>query len=260
MSSCPLHRIASDCRIPLQYHPEDVPEAVGVPLITPLELFNVRPAGNVPTVTDQAIGLLPPVDTSVWLYAIFTVPSESDDVVIDSALYIVIDRARLAVAEFASVTCAVKLYVPATVGVPLIAPVVLFRPRPDGREPDVNPHVYGVLPPDAESVWLYAALTVPSGNDDVVTERPLYTWIVSPCVATPPYTSCTCTVNEESPEVVGVPETAPVAPFSVIPAGRLPEITDQTYGVLPPVAASVAASAPPTVPSGRADVVIATAA
>jgi hypothetical protein len=122
--------------------------------MTPLELFNVTPAGNNPAVTDQTRGLLPPVDVSVWLYARFTVPSERDDVVIDSALYIVMDSARLAVAEFASVTCTVKLYVPATVGVPLIAPVVLFRLRPDGRDPDVTPHVYGVLPPDAESVWL----------------------------------------------------------------------------------------------------------
>src|SRR3972149_6553749 len=99
--------------------------------------------------------------------------SERDAAKKKKPTYIVIDSARLAVALFASVTCTVKLYVPASVGVPLITPVVLLRLRPDGREPDVTTHVYGVLPPEAVSVWLYAALTVPSESDDVVTDRPL---------------------------------------------------------------------------------------
>jgi hypothetical protein len=39
---------------------------------------------------------------------------------------------------------------------------------------------------------------------------------------------------------VGVPVIAPVDVFSDRPAGRVPEVRDQVYGVVPPVAASVA--------------------
>ena len=49
--------------------------------------------------------------------------------------------------------------------------------------------------------------------------------------------SVTLTVNEEVPAVVGVPLICP-EPLSVKPAGREPEVSDQLYGVLPPLAAS----------------------
>src|SRR5262245_26276528 len=39
------------------------------------------------------------------------------------------------------------------------------------------------------------------------------------------------------PSVVGLPVIAPVAGFSVSPAGRPPPITAQAYGPLPPIAA-----------------------
>lgn len=39
---------------------------------------------------------------------------------------------------------------------------------------------------------------------------------------------------------VGVPVIAPVAPFSVKPAGRVPLMTVHAYGVTPPTAARVA--------------------
>lgn len=51
--------------------------------------------------------------------------------------------------------------------------------------------------------------------------------------------SVTFTVKQTVPFVVGLPEIKPVEPFKVKPAGRLPELTDQTYGVFPPVAAKV---------------------
>ena len=41
--------------------------AVGVPLITPVELFNVRPAGSVPLVRDHVYGDVPPVAVKVVL-------------------------------------------------------------------------------------------------------------------------------------------------------------------------------------------------
>jgi hypothetical protein len=42
----------------------DVPAAVGVPLMTPA-LDNVKPAGNVPALTDQVSGAVPPIDVNV---------------------------------------------------------------------------------------------------------------------------------------------------------------------------------------------------
>jgi hypothetical protein len=59
----------------------------------------------------------------------------------------------VAVPAFASLTCTVKLEVPAVVGVPVIAPAVL-RLNPAGRAPTVVDQVYGVVPPVAVSVWL----------------------------------------------------------------------------------------------------------
>ena len=48
------------------------------------------------------------------------------------------------------------------------------------------------------------------------------------------------TVNENVPAAVGVPLICPEL-LSAKPAGREPELTDQLYGVWPPVAASVVA-------------------
>ena len=47
-------------------------------------------------------------------------------------------------------------------------------------------------------------------------------------------------VTADVPAVVGVPDTVPVAVFSVSPAGKAPEATDQVKEPLPPLAASVA--------------------
>jgi hypothetical protein len=47
------------------------------------------------------------------------------------------------------------------------------------------------------------------------------------------------TVKFEVPDAVGVPLIVPLDEPSDNPAGRLPETTDQLYGVVPPVAATV---------------------
>jgi hypothetical protein len=52
----------------------DVPEAVGVPLMTPVDEPKLNPAGRLPETTDQLYGVLPPVAASVWLYASPIVP------------------------------------------------------------------------------------------------------------------------------------------------------------------------------------------
>lgn len=51
--------------------------------------------------------------------------------------------------------------------------------------------------------------------------------------------SVTCTVIGKLPEAVGVPARTPDA-LKVTPAGKVPAVRDQAYGVVPPVAANVA--------------------
>jgi len=59
-----------------------------------------------------------------------------------------------AVDRLASLTCTVKVLTPMVVGVPEIAPVVVLRVSPAGREPEVTDQLYGVFPPAASRVWL----------------------------------------------------------------------------------------------------------
>jgi hypothetical protein len=66
--------------------------------------------------------------------------------------FTVSENARVSVAAAASVTRTVKFDVPATIGVPVIAPVTAPNVRPSGRDPEVIDHAYGVEPPDALSV------------------------------------------------------------------------------------------------------------
>src|SRR5688572_24967200 len=55
-----------------------VPGAVGVPVIAPMLACSASPAGSEPATTAQLYVPLPPVATSVWLYARPTVPPGSD--------------------------------------------------------------------------------------------------------------------------------------------------------------------------------------
>lgn len=43
----------------------EVPAAAGVPAMTPVDAFRVRPAGRVPALTDQVYGVVPPAAVSV---------------------------------------------------------------------------------------------------------------------------------------------------------------------------------------------------
>src|ERR1039458_6777874 len=51
----------------------------------------------------------------------------------------------------ASTTCATYGKVPAVVGVPVMAPVVVSSVKPGGNDPEMIEKVYGVLPPLATS-------------------------------------------------------------------------------------------------------------
>jgi hypothetical protein len=68
----------------------------------------------------------------------------------------------------ASVTWALKLKVPAAVGVPAIAPLSGLSVRPGGRDPLAINQAYGVVPPLAVNVAEHATLTVPAARDVVV--------------------------------------------------------------------------------------------
>ena len=225
----------------------DVPAVVGVPLKTPAE-DSVSPAGSVPEVTDQLYGGVPPVAASVWLYALPTVPAGSGlTVVIDSAAGSTV-TANAFVAVPPPVTCTVKLDVPAALGVPLKTPAE-DSVNPAGSVPEVTDQLYGGVPPVAASVWLYALPTVPAGSGltVVIDSAAGSTVTANAFVAVPP--PVTCTVKLDVPAVVGVPLKTP-AEDSVNPAGSVPEVTDQLYGGVPPVAASVWLYALPTVPAG----------
>jgi len=63
-------------------------------------------------------------------------------------------RAVLAFTPAASATWKVTELLLVPVGVPVIAPVLLFRLNPRGRVPAVTLQVYGLVPPDSLSVAL----------------------------------------------------------------------------------------------------------
>ena len=113
----------------------DVPAVVGVPVMLPLAA-NANPVGSAPAETDQVIGVAPPVDCSVALYAELTIPFGSVVVVtFTGAGLILMLRLAVAVRLNASFTCTVKFEVPYAVGVPEI--VFPERVRPVGRVPAV---------------------------------------------------------------------------------------------------------------------------
>jgi hypothetical protein len=97
-------------------------------------------------------------------------PAGSDAVVMLGGVgagLIVICNAREADRFVESVTLAVKVYAPAVVGVPEIAPLPASV-RPGGKDPLATDHAYGGLPPVAARVWVYAVPAVPPGSDAVV--------------------------------------------------------------------------------------------
>jgi hypothetical protein len=124
------------------------PEAPGVPLITPLDAFKVKPDGSDPDVMANVIGAVPPVVWIVCVYAVLTSGGGNVPVTIARLDAIVPLNERDAVTAFASVAATVKLYGAAIVGVPLIVPVDGSRLKPAGSDPDETVNVIGSVPPD----------------------------------------------------------------------------------------------------------------
>ena len=73
-----------------------------------------------------------------------------------------------AVGTVESVTLAVKVNVPGAVGVPEIVPVAAANVRPAGNAPALKLQLYGVVPPLACNVVVYAVPTVPPGSEAAV--------------------------------------------------------------------------------------------
>jgi hypothetical protein len=88
----------------------------------------------------------------------------------------------------------------------------------------------------------YAVPAVPPGRDAVVTVggcAAAATVILKAFVPVLFAASFTCTVNDPVPAAVGVPEIMPVEATRLNPAGNVPTLTLQLYGVVPPLACSV---------------------
>ena len=84
-----------------------------------------------------------------------------------------------------------------------------------------------MVPPLADTVAEYALLTVPPDNDVVVTEggcAAAAIAMLSACVPVLFFESFTCTVKEELPDAVGVPEITPDDDVRLKPAGSAPAV------------------------------------
>src|SRR5215472_16778638 len=148
------------------------PEAVGVPEIAPAE-DSVRPAGKAPELVLQLYGAAPPLAANAVEYAVPTCPDGTTVVVTCTGLpaaAIVMLSAFVtlwAVGVVESVSLAVKLNDPATVGVPEIVPVE-DKLRPPGNAPALMFQLYGVVPPLPANAVEYAVPTCPEGTETVV--------------------------------------------------------------------------------------------
>ena len=187
--------------------------------------------------TDQVNGPVPDA-VRVAAYADPTVPSGRLVVVmLSEGAEIVMVSGLVALAPPAPTTFAVKLDVPAVVGVPPIAPVEALRDRPAGSEPEARDQVNGPVP-EAVRVAAYAEETVPLGRLDVVIEIvPAVTIVMARAlVADLPPAPTTLTLKVFLPVAVGVPEMTPVDAFSVSPVGSVPDPTtmDHVNGPVPP--------------------------
>ena len=181
------------------------------------------PGGNPEAV--HVLGLVPPVDCTSRLYPLSSAPSGSgDDVVIcRGGGTMVIERVAVAVCCGVpeSFTVTLALLVAATVGVPLITPVLALIDNPAGRP--VADHVYDVTPPEATTVVLYATPLVPDGSGEAVVMVNCELMVIARfadavCCGLPE--SFTVTFAVLVPAAVGVPLITPLLALIDNPAGR----------------------------------------
>jgi hypothetical protein len=122
----------------------------------------------------QLYGVVPPLAAKVVVYAVPTCAEGTELVVIctgvTAAATVTLNAfvAVCAVGTVESVTLAAKVNVPAAVGVPEIVPLAAASVRPAGNAPELMLQLYGVVPPLACNVVVYAVPTVPPGSDAAV--------------------------------------------------------------------------------------------
>ena len=133
-----------------------------------------------------------------------------------------------------SVAFTVNVLEPAIVGVPENTPALLMV-TPAGRAPAEIDQVTGGVPPLKDIAALYAAPTVPLGNDAVVicSGGGLTTSVKARC-AVWAAASVTRMVTPKLPALAGVPVMEPLV-LKLRPPGNAPAITAYVYGVVPPV-------------------------
>jgi hypothetical protein len=158
--------------------------------MAPVEVFSVRPAGNVPLATEKVYPPEPPVAVRAGLLnGTPTVPEVTAGHETEGATTMV----KLQLAEATPLeSFAWMLKVPAAVGVPVIAPVEVFSVRPAGNVPLATENVYVPEPPLAVRAGLLnGTLTSPEvvvGQETVTAELMMKAQAV---VATPPFESFT---------------------------------------------------------------------
>jgi hypothetical protein len=175
----------------------------------------------------------------------------------DAAVVTATLKAFVPVLFAASFTCTVNDAVPAVVGVPLTCPVALSA-NPAGKAPALIDQLYGFVPPLACSVVEYAVPAVPPGSVVVVTVGGCAGAATTTLKAFVPVLfaeSLTRTVIDTVPAVVGVPLITPVDETRLTPAGNVPALRLQVYGVVPPLACSVVEYPLPTVAPGSEPVI-----
>ena len=129
-----------------------------------------------------------------------------------------------------------------------------------GRLPPITDHVYGLTPPVALIVLLYATPFVASVSGAMVMIVGGATATVRDnilvVVAGVPWPSVTLIVKLYVPEAVGMPARYPVVPFRVTPDGKVPESRLQLYGPTPPMTSQLLLKRVPTVAPASGDTVM----
>ena len=114
----------------------------------------------------------------------------------------------------------------------------------------LEPEMVTAVPPSAGPVFGLTPVTVGEAGTAVIVRMR-----VTNCILFAE--SVTLNVSDElATDCLGVPVMAPVEAFRDKPAGRVPLVMDQVYGVVPPVAASAALYTTPTSPLGSEFVVM----
>lgn len=126
----------------------EFPAVVGVPLINPVEVFRVRPAGRVPLAMAKLLGELV---ATIWRdTAEFFVPVIVAGVTTGIGCLIVMVSVASADWPPALLALIPRENAPVVVGVPLITPEAEFSMRPGGNVPLVTEYSVGEL---VATIW-----------------------------------------------------------------------------------------------------------